>query len=169
MDKKTIIKNIIIVLFVIVCAIAYFKSEADEAKQHSQGAYERYQEEQLAKRNAEEEQSRINELYDMAAFYEDVVESPYDYIGCETKVYGNVASISLLNDTNGRPSFIDIGETYPSTNRFTVVVWGENYEDVSIALQNIGLGDTIFVEGVVEMYDGVPQIEVTNPGQIHTL
>lgn len=168
-DKRTIVRNVVIAVFVIICAIAYLRSEAQEAQQHSQGAYEEYQSEQLTELYEEEEQARINQLYDMATPYEDVVSYPYDYVGNDIKVYGDVADISLLNDTTGNPSFIDIGEAYPSTNRVTIVIWEENYENVSLIFQELTYDDTIFVEGIVEMYDGVPQIEVTDVGQIHIL
>lgn len=169
MDKKTIIRNIVIAICVVVCAVAYFRVKSEETRPHSQEAYEQYQAEHLEYMEEQEEQARIDELYDRAVPYEDIIESPYDYVGCDIKVCGDIADISILNDTNGRPTFIDMGEAYPSTERFTIVIWEENYEDVSFVLEDITYTSTIFVEGVVEMYDGIPQIEVTNSGQIQVL
>lgn len=128
-------------------AMAEYESEAEEHMEEQQHDYE------------------IDRLNDISISYEEA----YMHVGETTTVDGPVADISILNDSSGSPSFIDLGEAYPSTERFTVVVWEEHYDDVAAVLSNISRNDIIYVEGCIEMYDGIPQIEVTDPSQITIL
>lgn len=163
------VKNALIAVFVVACIGAYVYDKAQEAKDHSPGAYQQYQNEYIAEKNREEEEARINQLYDMACYYEDVVTDINDYLGSDIKVYGEIAEISQSPDSTGSPTFIDLGEPYPSANRFTIVIWEEYYSLFSDKLQQLNYGDTIFVDGCISTYEGVPQIEVTDPAQIQIL
>lgn len=167
MNEK--VRNVIFALFVIACIVAYVVDKANEAKEHSSGSYEQYEAEHYAEKEKEEEEARVADLYDSSINYEDILYEPYEYEGQNLMIEGPVAEISILNDSTGSPSFVDVGEAYPSTYRISVVVWEEHYDDVAEALNAVSIGDIIFVEGYIEMYDGVPQIEVTDPLQIQIL
>ena len=48
-------------------------------------------------------------------------------------------------------------------------VWGDDRGDFPEPPEEMYRGSTIRVTGYVEMYDGVPQIEVTSPGDIEAV
>lgn len=164
-NKKITPKNVAVAIFVALCVFSYFYVEARDARESSHSGYEQYEAKQQIKRNIEDEVARINYLNDASIPWGDYS----DFIGETTMVTGPVADISILNDSNGSPSFIDLGEAYPSTDRFTIVIWEEHYDDVATVLNEISVNDIIYVEGCIEMYDGIPQIEVTDPSQINIL
>ena len=159
------IRNIVIAAFVIVCIGAYIYEKGEEAKDHSPGAYEQYQQELLAERASERNEHELQHLRDMSVPYEDA----WDFLGETYMIEGTIADISRAVDSTGSPTFIDLGEAYPSTNRASIVIWEEHLDDVSIVLDELSIGDSIFVEGYIDSYDGVIQIEVTDPAQIHTM
>ena len=82
-------------------------------------------------------------------------------------VYGPVVGASYRPDISGQPTWLNIGEDYPSQNRFVVIIWGENRGNFPQAPEDYYLGKTIYVTGLITEYNGVPQIEVTSPDQIH--
>lgn len=82
-------------------------------------------------------------------------------------VYGPVVGASYRPDISGQPTWLNIGEDYPSQNRFVVIIWGENRGNFPQAPENYYLGKTIYVTGLITEYEEVPQIEVTSPDQIH--
>ena len=91
-----------------------------------------------------------------------------DHIGDRTTVYGPVAGTNYGATSNGRPTWINIGKDYPSSERFVVIIWGENRGNFPQAPEVYYLGKTICVTGLIQEYNGVPQIEVTEPSQINT-
>jgi hypothetical protein len=82
-------------------------------------------------------------------------------------VYGPVVGASYRPDISGQPTWLNIGEDYPNQNRFVVIIWGENRGNFPQAPEDYYLGKTIYVTGLIDSYEGVPQIEVTSPDQIH--
>ena len=90
-----------------------------------------------------------------------------DHIGERTTVYGPVVDTYYASGSSGRPTFLNIGNSYPNPNRFTVVIWGANRGKFAQPPEDYFLGKTICVTGLVVTHDGVPQIEVTSPDQIY--
>lgn len=88
------------------------------------------------------------------------------HIGERTTVYGPVASTYYATGSKGKPTFINIGNAYPNRNRFTVLIWDRNRGNFPFAPENYYSGKTISVTGLITEYEGVPEIEVTSPGQI---
>lgn len=85
----------------------------------------------------------------------------YKYVGERHRVVGPVVSVNYAAQSNGQPTFIDIGKPYPSDERFTLVIWGEDmdedlYEMVT-AVQNSNAW--LSVEGTIETYKGLPEIQ----------
>jgi hypothetical protein len=56
--------------------------------------------------------------------------------------------------------FLNLGRDYPDPKRFQIVVW-----DIG-GLEPIASGTTLCTAGQVTLYQGVAQIELTDPGQI---
>lgn len=84
-------------------------------------------------------------------------------------VYGEVKSTKYATGSNGRPTFINIGASYPASNRVTVVIWGESRGNFSSAPERFYSGKTVCVTGELYAYDGAVQMEVTAPSQIQVL
>jgi len=88
------------------------------------------------------------------------------HIGEMITVCGTVASTRYAREISGKPTFLYIGKPYPATERFTVIIWGENREKFTSAPERLYLGKPICVRGVITEDKGVAQIEVTTPSQI---
>ena len=159
------LKNVIIALFVLLCIGAWISSEMKEAKDHSQGDYLKYEQEQLESMNEADRQREITDLYDESIIYEDA----WDFVGEKKTVMGEIADIYTSDESNGRPIFIDIGNAYPDTNRVTAVIWEENRNALQSTVDALNIGDTVFIYGYLDVYDGIIKIEVTEPSQIKTL
>lgn len=90
-----------------------------------------------------------------------------DYLGQVVTICGPVVNAYYANQSPGSPTFFDIGEAYPSPDRFSVVIWGEYRSSFPFAPETYFLGRTICVYGEVEQYQGIYQIEAL-PGYIYT-
>lgn len=162
MDRSQKIWTGIIIVICIVCAWYWFFEKDHSGSYYDQEGYEEYQQEQLEEMQNEQKEAELLHLQDMAVIYEDAK----DYLYTDYMVEGPVADITYATDSSGSPTFIDLGEAYPSEDRFTIVIWEEHLSDVQSVLNDIEINDLIFVEGYIDMYDGIPQIEVTDPEQI---
>jgi DNA/RNA endonuclease YhcR with UshA esterase domain len=89
-----------------------------------------------------------------------------DHVGERTAVYGTVASTKYASGSNGKPTFLDMCYAYPDPNRLTVVIWDDNRDKFPQPPEHYYNGKAIYVSGLIVLYDGVPEIEVTSPSQI---
>ena len=90
-----------------------------------------------------------------------------NHIGERTTVYGPVVDTHYASGSSGEPTFLNMCYPYPNPNRFTVVIWGENRGKFPQPPEDYYDGKTIYVSGLIDHYNGVPQIEVTSPDQIN--
>jgi DNA/RNA endonuclease YhcR with UshA esterase domain len=88
------------------------------------------------------------------------------HIGERTTVSGPVISTNYATNTNGQPTFLDIGRAYPDSNRFEVLIWGNNRHNFGFAPESYYRGKSICVTGLIQEYNGVAEIEVSTPSQI---
>jgi len=86
-------------------------------------------------------------------------------IGRYATIRGRVAGTKYASSSNGSPTFLNIGADYPSSRRFTVVIWGRNRARFGAPGRRYR-GRTICVRGYVETYGGIPEIEARSPAQI---
>lgn len=93
-------------------------------------------------------------------------EAAKDFPGENIMVKGSVESIFQSKESSGKPTFIDLDYEYPNPNRVTVIIWEEDLNNLEGILSHLEYGDIIYVKGMVEIYDGVAQIEVSDPDQI---
>ena len=91
------------------------------------------------------------------------------HIGESATIYGTVAGAQYASDSNGQPTFINLGAAYPDPSRVTLVIWGENREAFPEAPEVMYAGATVCVTGLVYEYDGAYYVEVTSPSQIQVL
>jgi hypothetical protein len=89
------------------------------------------------------------------------------HIGEDVTVQGPVASTNYAVASNGSPTFLNVGNAYPDPDRFVVVIWGEDRANFPVAPEAEYAGKTICLTGTVSDYQAVPEIEATDPGQIH--
>jgi len=85
--------------------------------------------------------------------------------GRTATVRGVVVSTKYASWSNGSPTFLDLGAAYPSSRRFTVIIWGRNRANFR-APESRYYGRTICIRGVVARYDDHYQIEARSPSQI---
>lgn len=88
------------------------------------------------------------------------------YVGQNLSFVGVVHEVSYMPELDGEPTFVNIGASFPDTERLTAVIWGRNgpYFYDFINSQPVGL--TVCVSGKVESYRGTAQIELRSPAQL---
>jgi len=89
-----------------------------------------------------------------------------DHVGERITVYGTVVSTKYASESNGKPTFLNMCYAHPNPDRFTVVIWEENRGKFPQPPEDYYNGKTIYVSGLIVLYNGVPEIEVTSPSQI---
>ena len=88
------------------------------------------------------------------------------HVGERAAVKGPVVDSKYASSTNGQPTFLNVGKPYPDPARFTVLIWGENRSSFPKAPEVAYRGMTICVTGLIEEYQGLPEIVVDSPSQI---
>lgn len=90
------------------------------------------------------------------------------HIGEEMTVCGPVIGAHYAQSSQGQPTFLNIGNDYPSPERFTAVIWGEDRSNFSAQPEDYYLGRYVCVSGLIEAYEGIAEVKVEDPGQITT-
>jgi hypothetical protein len=88
------------------------------------------------------------------------------YEGEERVVCGPVAGTHFAEDSRGQPTFLNVGEDYPSPERFVVLIWGDDRPNFASAPEDYYEGETICARGEIQEYEGVFEIEIRSPEQI---
>ncbi len=88
------------------------------------------------------------------------------YVGQTVTIIGPVAGTHYAATSNGRPTFLNIGNNHPNPSRLTILIWGEDRPNFPGAPESIYAGKTVLVTGKVEMYKGSPEMEISGPGAI---
>jgi DNA/RNA endonuclease YhcR with UshA esterase domain len=91
-------------------------------------------------------------------------EQAASHVGEHQTVCGTVASATYAVKSNGRPTFLNLGQPYPN-HVFTAVVWGEVRATFAYEPEDFE-GETICVTGRITTYRGKLQITVSDPSQI---
>jgi hypothetical protein len=79
-----------------------------------------------------------------------------EFVGEQVQIRVDRAWCSYQPGINGEPTFCNDAR-YPG-HSFTFLVWGQDWSDLD--------GQCVLVDGTVEMYDGLPQIEVEDRAQV---
>ena len=140
-----------IILFLISALNILFLTNCNKPQIYTVGEWEENQ-----------QKERSSEALNDAIFWD---EAKY-HIGETLTVYGKVASAYYYKEGKNDPTFLNIGNPHPNPDRLTVLIWGNNRSNFSVAPEVYYSGKTIYVYGLIEKYEGVPQIDVKSPDQI---
>jgi micrococcal nuclease len=86
------------------------------------------------------------------------------HIGEQAQVCGVVANAKFAAKSDGKPTFLNLGEPFPH-HVFTAVVWGSDRSGFSYPPESLE-GERICVLGKISEYRGKPQVVVSRPSQI---
>ena len=89
------------------------------------------------------------------------------YVGDYKVVCGQVVDTAYASGSDGKPTFLNLGKSYPNPERFTVVVWEENRANFPAFPEDFYLTKDICVDGLIELYKGGAQIDGRTSSQIN--
>ena len=89
-----------------------------------------------------------------------------NFVNQSKTVCGPVVRTTFAQTTNGQPTFLDLGRTYPDPARFSVLIWGNQRANFPSAPETLYRGKTICVTGKIVTYQGTLEMEVRTPSQI---
>jgi len=87
-----------------------------------------------------------------------------DYVGKQATVCGGVASANFATRSRRQPTFLNLDEPYPR-HIFTAVIWIEDRPKFGTPETTLK-GKRICVSGLVESYQGKPQIVLREKSQL---
>lgn len=87
------------------------------------------------------------------------------HVGEVAEVCGTVASAAHIAAVRGRPTFLNMERPYPD-QPFNVVIWESARALFDKPPERVFDGKSICVTGLIETYNGKPQIIVDDPDQI---
>ena len=96
--------------------------------------------------------------------------NPWDeakaYVGRWLAVGGPVIRTHSAEDSDGRPTFLNIGRDHPDQGRFQVVILGRDRGKFGTPPEAEYQGRSICVSGPIKLHQGVAEIEVATPHNI---
>ena len=85
-------------------------------------------------------------------------DQAYENVGERATVQGPVVGTRYASGSSGQPTFLNVGKPFPDNDRFTVVIWGDTRDNFPFAPEVEYDNKTICVTGLIETFEGVPQI-----------
>jgi len=104
----------------------------------------------------------VGETCDNPAIWRDALRLR----GQTVAIAGPVAAVTYREDVRGRPTWIDIGGSFPDRDRLVLVIWGDDQAALSSTVGRVRPGQTVCAHGLVGEYRGVSQIEISSPNQM---
>jgi hypothetical protein len=86
-----------------------------------------------------------------------------NYIGVETTVIGPVVDTEWAEESQGKPTFLNLGLSYPDPGRFTVLMWIDARWNFDFAPEEVYLGQTVCVYGTIALYEGSAEMVIEGP------
>ncbi|HEU0173449.1 MAG TPA: DNA-binding protein [Blastocatellia bacterium] len=87
-----------------------------------------------------------------------------DYIGKQATVCGVVASANFATRSKRQPTFLNLDKPFPD-HIFTAVIWIEDRPKFGTPETSLK-GKRICVSGLIESYQGKPEIALRDPKQL---
>lgn len=151
MKKKLL--SVFMVLFLSLSFVACGESQkSDEAAQANATVAE--------ETTAAQTEASTQEKYPDAISWKKAL----DHVGEEVTIKGKVVNVFQSTSSNGSPTFINIGKDYPDERRVTALIWEDNLSNFDDL--NMYLGEVVYVTGIVNVYEGSAQIELTDQSQM---
>ena len=88
-----------------------------------------------------------------------------NHVGSRKTVCGHVASATYARSSRGQPTFLNLDRPYPN-QIFTALIWGQYRDAFPSAPESLYQARDICVSGLLELYQGVLEIEVSSSAQI---
>jgi len=92
------------------------------------------------------------------------------YVGEIKVVQGKVVDTYYCQTCTGQPTFLNLCYPYGDERRFTALVWGEDRQKFIDCLggppEQVLLNREVCVEGLIEIYEGIAEIILTECGQL---
>jgi len=92
------------------------------------------------------------------------------YVGEIKIVQGEVADADFASGSSGKPTFLNLCCPYPEPCRFTALIWGEDRQEFIDCLdgppEQVLLNREVCVEGLIKIYEGIPEIILTQCDQL---
>jgi micrococcal nuclease len=92
-----------------------------------------------------------------------------NHIGETATFTGKVVGTRYASNSNGKPTFLNVGADFPDSSRLTILIWGADRGNFPSTPESMYAGKTIVVTGLVELYNGAAEIQVSSPSQIEVL
>jgi hypothetical protein len=100
-----------------------------------------------------------------AAYAEPLTpEDAGKHVGETATVCGQVAGAKYVGQVKGGPTFIDFGKPYPNAT-FTALIFGSDRPKFGTP-EKTAQGKQLCVTGKIRLYDGKPQVILTDPKQL---
>lgn len=97
-------------------------------------------------------------------------EAPHLQIGKSVSIYGTVEKTEYAPQSEGQPTFIDIGAPYPDPRRVSVVIEGRDRGKFPSTPESLYLGKVVCVTGIAQYrYGAACKIKVKSPSQIQVI
>ena len=88
------------------------------------------------------------------------------HVGSSVALCGVVVSSKFAADSNGQPTFLNIGAPYPDTSRVTVIIFGDALGNFPSDPATTYQGRNVCVTGTITPYEDIVEIKVTTADQI---
>lgn len=92
-----------------------------------------------------------------------------EHLGERVTIEGPVVGAHWAQDSQGQPTFLNIGRDYPDPDRVTIFIPGEYRARFPSAPEDLYSGEKVRVTGDLQEYEGAAEIEVNSPGQIEVI
>jgi hypothetical protein len=89
-----------------------------------------------------------------------------NFVGQTKTVCGAVVRTTFAQNSNGQPTYLDLGRAYPDPKRFSVLIWGNQRGNFPSPPETLYRSQTICVTGKIVTYQGTLEMEVRTPSQI---
>ena len=93
------------------------------------------------------------------------IEDAKNHVGDSVRICTKIFGGKYLESSNGTPTFLNAGGTYPNAP-LTLVIWGDARKEFKNKPEEFYIGKSICLTGKIELYRDKPQIVITHEGQI---
>ncbi len=93
------------------------------------------------------------------------LDSVAGYLGKNVTLYGRVDDGRYLSSSSNQPTLLNMGGKYPN-QKITIVIYGPDRVNFGYKPEEMLLNKNVYVTGLVQLYNGKPQIQIKDPFSI---